>query len=82
VADRESYLTFEDWQITGRRTRTVVVLSRRSGDWLGIIRWYGHWRQYAFFPADGTIWNADCLEEVRVKIRELMDERKKTRREQ
>lgn len=31
---------------------------------LGEVRWYGRWRQYVLHPADDTIWNPDCLDEV------------------
>lgn len=34
------------------------------GDLLGEVRWFGRWRQYAFFPVSDTVWNSDCLDEV------------------
>jgi hypothetical protein len=38
---------------------------------LGQIRWYGRWRQYAFFPCSGTAWNKGCLAEVRRFLEEI-----------
>lgn len=43
----------EVWEVTSTR-----------GDALGEIRWFGRWRQYAFFPASGTIYNPNCLAEI------------------
>lgn len=61
-----------------KKTCTVYVHSRRHGDLLGVIKWYGAWRQYAFFPEAGTVWNPDCLDAVNGCIRGLMAERRKT----
>ena len=40
------------------------VVSKSSGNGLGLIKWYGAWRQYTFHPYEGTVWNDDCLGEV------------------
>lgn len=61
VAD--SYLRFEEIP-TINKTKAWGVLSRLHGDRLGAVRWFARWRQYAFFPEGGTIWNSDCLAEV------------------
>ena len=53
------YLHFYDLPPMGK-TRRIVVQSRR-GHHLGDIRWYGPWRQYVFEPAQGTIFNVECL---------------------
>lgn len=70
------YLVFEDVTPPDRSTRILEVQSARTGDPLGDIRWYGRWRQYAFYPEPGTIFNPDCLETINGKIRELMAARK------
>jgi hypothetical protein len=72
------YLRFVDgiWRHPGRKTRIVDISSVRTGESLGIISWVGRWRQYAFYPQDGTIWNPDCLEAVSTCIQKLMAERK------
>ena len=31
---------------------------------LGYIKYFGRWRQYAFFPHEGTIWNWECLQDI------------------
>lgn len=70
------YLTFVDVTPEGRKTAIVDVRSTRSGINLGQIRWFGRWRQYAFYPDDETIWNPDCLEAVNARIRKLMAARR------
>lgn len=55
------YLSFEQADNPGRKTGVWIVRSVRSGTTLGVIRWYGPWRQYCFFPTSATIFNTDCL---------------------
>ncbi len=75
VVDSE-YLSFER---TGDKRSTGVwqVKSRRVGNCLGIIQWYGPWRQYCFFPFDNTIWNPGCLNDVFAFIKAETEKRKK-----
>lgn len=40
------------------------VLSLSSGALLGVVRWYGPWRQYCFWPEAHTIYNYTCMTEV------------------
>lgn len=71
------WLEFEQSAHTGK-TVIVRVLSKAHGDVLGTIRWYGAWRQYAFYPATGTLFNVGCLADIEAYIRELMQARKET----
>jgi hypothetical protein len=74
VAD--SYLDFlESPNLTGK-TRIVQVVSKRHGDALGVIRWFGRWRQYTFWPFAQTTFNPGCLTEINGRIGELMAERR------
>lgn len=73
-----NYLEFEEHQPQPpRKTIIVHVLSVRSGAKLAEIKWYGPWRQYAFFPEPATIWNPDCLAQVNQRIEVLMDDRRR-----
>lgn len=77
MIDDTQYLRFQEMEPPpGRKTKVVLIFSVRSGDVLGMIRWYGSWRQYTFFPNPGTTWNSDCLDDVNSYIRRLMTERK------
>ena len=69
------YLKFEEGISPSGKTKVVYVISERTDKILGWVKWYGQWRQYAFFPADLTIWNRDCLTEIQNKIENLMKDR-------
>ena len=32
-----------------------------NGNVLGVVKWWAHWRRYCFFPADSTLYDANCL---------------------
>ena len=53
------------------KTKVIGVYSKRSGDRLGIIKWYGAWRQYAFYPEYETLFNTECLNDIIIYIRGL-----------
>ena len=36
----------------------------RDGDDLGEVHWYPPWRQYCFYPDEGTVFSADCLADI------------------
>ena len=59
------YLAFD---LVGRsasgKTEIWTVGSVRQGAELGQVRWFGRWRQYAFFPGPETAFNAKCLRDV------------------
>lgn len=59
------------------KTEIWLVVSKRQGVTLGVIKWFGRWRQYCFEPCANTVWSDDCLEAVQEKTRELMEARRK-----
>lgn len=44
-------------------TRRVNVVNKGSNVVLGVIKWYGPWRQYCFFTTN-AIFNPDCLARI------------------
>ncbi len=70
------YLDFAEKYIPGGITKQVLVKSKKHGFVLGLIKWYGGWRQYVFFPEPGTIFNPACMDDISKFIRGLMDQRK------
>lgn len=54
-----------------RRTEIWNVVGARNGVGLGELRWFARWRQYAFYPAPGTIFNPDCLRDIGLACGEL-----------
>ena len=55
-----------EFSITGHKPKTKIygVWSKKSGGILGEIKWFGRWRQYAFFPRPETIFNTECLNDI------------------
>jgi len=53
------------------KTNVIAVKSKLHYFKLGIIKWYPGWRQYAFFPEAGTVFNVECLNDIQSYIREL-----------
>ena len=58
------------------KTKIIEIISKpRAGSIvrfrLGIIKWYPRWRQYAFFPEVGTLFNVGCLNDIQSYIRGL-----------
>ena len=60
------------------KTKVIEVISKLHlyNNRLGIIKWYSRWRQYAFFPDNGTIFNVECLNDIQSYISELKNERR------
>jgi len=69
------WLTFNRIYIPNRITQTWQVVSKR-GVLLGTIKWFSHWRQYAFFPHEGSLFNSECLNDIKDFIDGLMKRRK------
>lgn len=53
------------------KTEVWEVETAASGTVLGEIRWFGRWRQYAFFPSAETVYNPDCLDSISAHTRWL-----------
>ncbi len=68
------YIEFVEVADTGK-TKVFDVRGLR-GATLGMVKWYGPWRQYTFFPAPTTVWNNDCLKAIITFVFGLMEERK------
>ena len=62
------------------KTQVWSVVSKEHYFPLGTIKWFGRWRQYAFFPEADTVFNKDCLDDLRVFIADLMLKRKEAGR--
>lgn len=59
----KSYIQFNLFE---KKSKTDVysVDSISRGERLGLIAWYGPWRQYVFCPQPSTFWSHDCLAKV------------------
>jgi len=58
--DLDEYLIFK---LTGHKPKTQVwnVLNKHHQTILGVIEWYGNWRQYVYYPRTDTLYNGGCL---------------------
>ena len=65
-------------RLPGRKTKRWQVLSAKSGGSLGIIYWWGPWRQFVFEPdgASRIIFEEDCLTDIADFIRQATAEHK------
>lgn len=59
-----------------RKTSIWSCMSKRGRDLLGIVKWYGPWRQYCFFPTDPTVFSAGCMADIIDFIKKADDERR------
>jgi hypothetical protein len=75
--DVGKYLEMTAYMPAGRKTLVWEVKNRIRNILLGEIRWFGRWRQYAFFPAKDTVFNVDCMADIAAFIKDRMEERKK-----
>ncbi len=60
----------------GAKTNVWHVAAKGLNEKLGEIKWFSHWRKYAFFPSDGTVYEDDCLKDIAEFIEQQMIERK------
>lgn len=74
------YLIFRRRSVASGKTKLFIVKAERTNAYLGSIKWYGPWRQYAFVPRPDTVFNHGCLHDINVVLKALMDERKKKRK--
>ena len=53
------------------KTQVIKVMSKIHGNSLGVIKWFGRWRQYSFFPEPETVFNVECLNDIKSYILRL-----------
>lgn len=51
--------------------KTDIVGVYSGPTMLGEIRWYPRWRQYAFHPNEGTLYNPECLTDIAQHVEEM-----------
>ncbi len=69
------YLAFERYAPPARKTPVIRVSSKRNGALLGVIAWYGAWRQFAFYPEPSCVFNVECMTDIQSQIAALAEER-------
>ena len=64
-----------------RKTSVWEILNTNSSARLGLVRWYGRWRQYTFEPSPETVFNRDCMIDLSNFLRRVNDEHRAKRTE-
>lgn len=57
------WITFE---VIEEKPKTKVwgVFTKDGGVELGTIKWFPQWRKYSFFPAEQTVFETQCLNDI------------------
>lgn len=61
----------------GNKTDSYSVVNIENRGEIGIIRWYGAFRKYSFFPNSNTVYESVCLQDIADFLNKLMEDRKK-----
>jgi hypothetical protein len=54
----------------GRLTKIWKVVTKDGAVTLGVVKWFTNWRKYSFYPATDTIFEEDCLGDIREFLKE------------
>lgn len=77
MVGRDSYVTFVDeGQTASGKTRRWSVMNANGNGRLGIIKWYGGWRRYCYFPESQIVLSAGCLVDIATFIEAKMEARR------
>jgi len=61
------FITFEEIS-PAPKTQRWAVLSTQGRDVLGHVKWFGRWRKYCFFPAEGCVFEEKCMRDIALFI--------------
>lgn len=73
IKRRGKYIEFAQIVMEKRKTK-VEEVKTKEGDVIGIIKWYGRWRQYSFFPKPNTVFEKTCLADITDELKRLKEE--------
>lgn len=75
-----TWVDFKEVRDTGKtKVWSVVTTYDGGGVELGVVKWHGAWRKYAFYPEYGTLFEPTCLRDIAAFIDKAMAERKAAR---
>ena len=63
----------------GDKTNKYSIRNNKTEECLGFLKWYAPWKQYCFYPEEGTIWNSSCLDDIGKVVRFLNNAHKSRR---
>jgi len=47
-----------------KKTKAWAVENKHGDGFLGHVKWFGRWRKYSFFPAEGCVFEEVCMREI------------------
>lgn len=65
------YIYFKKADVHNPKTWIVEVYAKDGDILLGKIKWYAQWRQYAFYPEEGTVFEKTCMNDISELTRRL-----------
>ncbi len=68
------HFTAESCYAGKRKTAVYIIYAKMADDPIGMVSYHPHWRTWVFSPNERTIWDSDCLEDVRNLIEFAGDE--------
>lgn len=68
-----AYIAIVEEESSGK-TKRYTVKNLKSGKNIGAIQWYAPWRQFCFFPIEGTVFSSGCMKDIVHFIGKAMDE--------
>ncbi len=71
-----TWITFVPIRTDTCKTSIWRCCNNRIGDQIGVVKWYGRWRQYCYFPDGNTVYSQGCLSDIAEFIQQLMELRK------
>jgi hypothetical protein len=69
-----SYLQILEHGAPRHWTTKRYVVQAQGGLPLGVIKWYGAWRKYVFFPDYDTLFDTNCLLEIAAHCEQVTKE--------
>lgn len=70
------WIIFSLYENTGKTLKYNIYTKDTPPIKLGEIRWFGRWRQYAFFPEPNTVYEKQCMQDITNFLKKLMLDRK------
>ena len=68
------YIEFVRTDSGKAKTQKWYCMNRNHGERLGVISWYGAWRQYCYEPICAATYSAGCLKDIADFIGQLQAE--------
>jgi hypothetical protein len=65
------YLIFVEVPNPGKKTRIFNCTTKNGGGTLGIVKWFGNWRQYCYFPSVQATYSYGCLIDIADFMKQL-----------